>query len=252
MDNGEFDSSNLAWLIYKIFYGTDFFIEKKRTKNRKYSKLVVGDKEINMSGDTDFNFGPGWSHSIYHKFEKYLSEEPKDYYSFYKSQLKKCKKLYKSILNISLMPQTGNLQSTKKGIGNDRLDTFIWALDSYYKGETYLLFNNSSFANTLYLKGYLDLFKRDDGKAIYNYCSKIYCIGQELVDDLILSGKEAIDSPERVLNYMRLSFRFWCQKLNHIKCAMNDIENLLSEDEKKKIDIEIELVENELNNWFED
>lgn len=79
-----------------------------------------------MSGDTDFNFGAGWSHSIYAKFEKYLGNTPQDYTTLYKRQLEKCEYISKSILNVSLMPQTGNLQAAKKGIGNDRLDTFIW------------------------------------------------------------------------------------------------------------------------------
>lgn len=164
MDNEEFDTSDLAWLVYKIFYGVDFKIEE--AKDRQYIEFVFENKKINMSGDTDFNFGQGWAHSISSKFEKYLGTVSKEYYFLYKTQLKICKKMYKSILNISLMPQTGNLQSVKKGIGNDRLDTFIWALDSYYKGETSLLFNYSSFENTSYLKDYLDLFKIDGSEAI--------------------------------------------------------------------------------------
>ena len=77
---------------------------------------------------------------------------PSEYEDLYNTQLSRCVKLYKSVLNISFMPQTGNLQSAKKGIGNDRLDTFIWALNSYYIDETSLLFNNSTFNNTSYLK----------------------------------------------------------------------------------------------------
>ncbi len=78
------------------------------------------------------------------KYEGYLGEVLSEYEKLYNIQLQRCVKLYKSVLNISLMPQTGNLQITKKGIGNDRVDTFIWALDSYYNDETSLLFNNSS------------------------------------------------------------------------------------------------------------
>ena len=99
-----------------------------------------------------------------------MGEVLSEYEKLYNIELQRCVKLYKSVLNISLMPQTGNLQITKKGIGNDRVDTFIWALDSYYNDETSLLFNNSSFNNTSYLKEYLDLFRTDQKEeTIYNY-----------------------------------------------------------------------------------
>ena len=148
-----------------------------------------------------------------------MGEVLSEYEKLYNIELQRCVKLYKSVLNISLMPQTGNLQITKKGIGNDRVDTFIWALDSYYNDETSLLFNNSSFNNTSYLKEYLDLFRTDQKEeTIYNYCYKIYGIeSHELVDELIMHGKEAIDSPEKVITYMNCAYRFWCQKLTFIK-----------------------------------
>lgn len=155
----EFDTSDLAWILYKLFYGIDNDKTIVKNKERSYMEIVFGNKSINMSGDTDYNFGPGWAYSIRKKYEGYLGEIPSEYEKLYNIQLQRCVKLYKSVLNISLMPQTGNLQITKKGIGNDRVDTFIWALDSYYNDETSLLFNNSSFNNTSYLKEYLDLFR---------------------------------------------------------------------------------------------
>ena len=152
----EFDTSDLAWILYKLFYGIDNDKTIVKNKERSYMEIVFGNKSINMSGDTDYNFGPGWAYSIRKKYEGYLGEVLSEYEKLYNIQLQRCVKLYKSVLNISLMPQTGNLQITKKGIGNDRVDTFIWALDSYYNDETSLLFNNSSFNNTSYLKEYLE------------------------------------------------------------------------------------------------
>jgi len=142
----EFDTSNLAWIFYKLFYGIDKDVAENKIRN--YVEIDFGNRTIDMSGDTDYNFGMGWSHSIREKYENYLGKVPSEYEKLYNTRLGRCVKLYKSVLNISLMPQTGNLQSIKKGIGNDRLDTFIWALDSYYMDETSLLFNNSSFNNT--------------------------------------------------------------------------------------------------------
>lgn len=80
--------------------------------------------------------------------------------------------------------------STKELSGS--VDTFIWALDSYYMDETSLLFNNSSFNNTSYLKGYLDLFRTENREeTIYNYCYKIYGIeSHELVDELIMHRRK--------------------------------------------------------------
>lgn len=249
----EFDTSDLAWILYKLFYGIDNDKAIVKNKGRSYMEIVFGNKSINMSGDTDYNFGSGWSYSIRKKYEDYLGKVPSEYEKLYNTQLERCVKLYKSVLNISFMPQTGNLQSAKKGIGNDRLDTFIWALDSYYIDETSLLFNNSTFNNTSYLKEYLDLFRTEQKEeTIYNYCYKIYGIeSHELVDELIIYGKEAIDSPEKVIAYMNRAYRFWRQKLTYIKKRMKYNKDLLTDDEKMIINQSVKEAEDELNKWFE-
>lgn len=238
----EFDTSDLAWLAYKFFYGQDFEIETVRRKHVKFKN-----PEVDISGDTDFNFGPGWSHSIAHKYEKYLEHASNGYKSLYKNQLSICKDLYKSILNVSLMPQTGNLQGAKKGIGNDRFDTYIWALNSFYKGETSLLFNYASFDNTESLKQYFDLFRKNT--PIYNYCNIIYGIDRNLVDDLILSGKNAIDSPERVVAYMQLAYRFWNQKFGKLEAAIKN--SCLSNGEREKMASRLMDVEAKLKKWYD-
>lgn len=247
----EFDTSELAWIFYKLFYDIDKDVAENKIRN--YVEIDFGNRTIDMSGDTDYNFGIGWSHSIREKFENYLEKVPLEYEKLYNTQLGRCVKLYKSVLNISLMPQTGNLQSTKKGIGNDRLDTFIWALDSYYMDETSLLFNNSSFNNTSYLKEYLDLFRTENREeTIYNYCCKIYGIeSHELVDELIMHGKEAIDSPEKVIAYMNYAYRFWCQKLAYIKKRMEYNIDILTDKEQTIIKQSVKEAEDELGKWFE-
>lgn len=135
----------------------------------------------------------------------------------------------------------------------DVVDPFIWALNSYYIDETSLLFNNSTFNNTSYLKEYLDLFKMEQKEeTIYNYCYKIYGIeSHELVDELIMHGKEAIDSPEKVIAYMNRAYRFWCQKLVYIKKRMECNIDILTDNEQTIILQSVEDVENELNKWFE-
>lgn len=249
MEKEEFDTSDLAWMTYELFYGEIFNIITD-SSGRKTSMLHIGDEDIAVSGDTDFNFGPGWSNSIFNKFKGYLSEIPDDFKKQYNSRLEKCKLLYKTIVNISLMPQSGNLQLVKSGVGNDRFDTYIWALNSYYEGETSLLFNRATFQNTKTLKNYIDEFKNYPGDPIQQYCHKIYGIpiGSQLVDELILSGKEAIDSPERVIDYMNLAYKFWRQKLRYIKPLVEKESPLKKENPLKE---EIKKVEKILNSWFE-
>lgn len=245
----EFDTSELAFIAYKIFYGTDE--EIKTSKGRKFFEL----NKLNYSGETDFNFGPGWSHSISSKFKGYLGEISNSYKKYYENRLEKCKSLYKTIVNISLMPQTGNLQSSKKGLGNDRFDTYIWALNSYYEGETSLLFNNASFQNMELLKKHFELFRtdNDDIDSIHIYCSRIYGIPKDsqLVDELILSGKEAIDSPEKVIEYMNLAYKFWGFKLKHIQDMLVKNKKLLPKDKEKIINNEVKKAQEILNGWFD-
>lgn len=250
--NGEFDTSNLAWIVYKLFYGKNFIVNK--STEREYVTIKFGNKDINFSGDTDFNFGPGWSHTISNKYKNYLKNVPDSYRALYSNQLVKCQKLYKKIPNISLMPQTGNLQATKKNVGNDRFDTFIWALNSYYSGQNSLLFNYSTFQNADDLKTYFDCFRsiNQNQDPIYNYCSSIYKIEAKLVDELIESGKNALDTPERIIEYMQLAFRFWCQKIMQIKTSYEDNKKMLTPTEIAIIDSEIKESNAILEEWFDE
>lgn len=249
-DTEEFDTSDLAWVLYRLMYGINQNVSK--INGRKFIEISKENNAIKLSGDTDFNFGKGWSYSIENKYKGYLDSINNDYKDTYESQIKICQKLYHSILNISLMPQSGNLQRTKAGIGNDRLDTFLWALNSYYTDESNLLFNYSSFYNMETLKKYLDHFKTiSEDEPIYNYCLSIYGIkSHELIDDLVNFGKEAVDSPEKVIRYMTLAYRFWRQKLRLIKSKLNN-ENGLPEEEKSLIENAIKNAEESLNEWFD-
>lgn len=255
MSQEEFDTSELAWIAYKVFYETDFKI-RTESNSRRNCKLYVENVEINLSGDTDFNFGQGWSHSRLRKYEGYLHQVPNDYRALYQKQLRKCQVLYKTIVNLSLMPQTGSLQLVKSGLGNDRFDTYIWALNSYYEGETSLLFNRASFQNTAVLKSFFEKFKSDneDVDSIHIYCEKIYGIPihSQIVDELILSGKEAIDSPERVIAYMQLAYKFWQHKLNYLRNMFESNRKKLSNEDKiGLIEKEINKIQEILDGWFE-
>lgn len=245
----EFDTSAIAWETYKYLYDNSDFTECKNANRESIKgKLKYADSEtketIAYSGETDFNFGPGWSNSIFNKYKKLINtisvgneEEKNKYKVLYHNNLKICQILYKSVVNVSLMPQSGNLQLTKKGIGNDRIDTFIWGLDAYYDKDNpvNIIANNSTWQHMELLLDYLNLFGN-----VYDYCKGVYHINESLVDDMIESGKKAIDSPDRVIEYMNLALRFWRQKLMYLNSCTNISPDM--ELELKKISTIMDLV----------
>lgn len=209
----EYDVSDIAWKTYRVMYKDSLLKEAKIMDNsRKHACATygncVGKLSINLSGDLDFNFHQGFAHSRLEKYKKLLDDDPNDpNVPDAKNNLEILEELTRSIVNISLMPQCGNLQSVKQGIGNDRMDTFIWALSEYYNKNSNLLFNHSSYENLQVLKAYLSSFH-----GVYHYCTVVYHIDESLVKGMVESGKLAIDSPKRVMRFMNLAIRFWKQK----------------------------------------
>jgi hypothetical protein len=251
-NNAEYDVSEGALTAYQLIYQKNFknevltFTDQKRPSI--YDRFILNWKQVasgRFSGETDFNFKVGFAHSrgtLYHKLLD-NSHLPNDDKNFYKKRLSECQKLTHSIVNVSLMPMSGNLQSTKANIGNDRIDVFIRMLDHYYRNNENVLMNYTSYENMPFLKEYLDIFNN-----IYQYCDVIYHIDRSLVDELIESGKKAIDTPERVIDFMSLAYRFWHQKLENLKRIIASSKkeellnfNLLLRDIKEASDI--------LDNW---
>lgn len=225
----EFDTSNEAWEVYKLLYEVNFHdrIELKQNKRRFIEERFIVNKRtstklINFSGDTDFNFTKGFAHSRLTAYRKYIKDGkiPDKYAKIYSNNLTIFEELTYSIVNVSLIPQNGNLQAIKQGVGNDRLDTFIWALDEYYNETSNVLFNHSSANNMPVLKEYLAMYQD-----VYEYCATVYHINVSLVDDLIESGKRAVDSPERVIEFMNLTYRFWTQKAKFLRLQANVKKN---------------------------
>ena len=224
----EFDTSNEAWEVYKLLYEANFHdgIELKQNKRRRFieERITVNNrtsaKPINFSGDTDFNYTKGFAHSRLTAYRKYLKDGriPGKYAKIYSNNLTIFEELTYSIVNVSLIPQNGNMQAIKQGVGNDRLDTFIWALDEYYNKTSNVLFNHSSANNMPVLKEYLAMYQD-----VYEYCATVYHINESLVDELIESGKRAVDSPERVIEFMNLTYRFWTQKAKFLR-AQADVK----------------------------
>ena len=224
----EFDTSNEAWEVYKLLYEVNFpdGTELKQNKRRRFieERITVNNrtsaKPINFSGDTDFNYTKGFAYSRLTAYRKYLKDGkiPGKYAKIYSNNLTIFEELTYSIVNVSLIPQNGNMQAIKQGVGNDRLDTFIWALDEYYNKTSNVLFNHSSANNMSVLKEYLAMYQD-----VYEYCATVYHINESLVDELIESGKRAVDSPERVIEFMNLTYRFWTQKAKFLR-AQADVK----------------------------
>lgn len=228
----EFDVSDISWetykLMYNMYFSDGFQILNDKSRNYLYEQFVYENKtskKIRFSGETDFNFTDGWSYSRLQKYKKAITNPkvPAEYSVMYMKNLEILQKLNYSIVNISLMPQSGNLQSAKQGIGNDRLDTFVWALDEYYNGRN-IIMNHSSYDNVSGLENYLGLFQSAN-----NYCKAIYHINEELVDELIISGSQAIDTPERTICFMNLAIRFWNQKAAYLSSKIEKKPNLISQ-----------------------
>lgn len=172
--------------------------------------------DFRVSGETDFNFNDKKLKKFYEiidKDSKYCVDDKNDL----KELLLSASKLHHTLLNFSLMQTMGNLQGFKGKDALDRFDRFIYSLSEYYNENSKIINkfkDNSGDTNWSYLKKYLDLF--GDGKIGFNnYFSNVYFAGItnsdniDIMEKLIESGKEPIDSAERVNEYVKLANEFW-------------------------------------------
>lgn len=90
----------------------------------------------------------------------------------------------------------------------------------------------------------------DEYKDAYDAVSDLYDAYISLTN-CATDGKEAIDSPEKVIAFMNRAYRFWCQKLVYIKKRMECNIDILTDNEQTIILQSVEDAENELNKWFE-
>ena len=167
-----------------------------------------------LSGDTDINLRG----SHYKKILYYLDSGktngtiPDETYEFYKNELNSFNSNIHTNWNTSLMPINGNLQSVKKQVCNERLDTFICLLDSYYNGTGNYLFNHVTGQNTELLHDYLSVFE-----SVEKYCEIIYHFNNAtLLERMIDSGRKPIDSTDRAIQYINLMCDFKGQKKEYL------------------------------------
>ncbi|MBR2524765.1 MAG: hypothetical protein IKE53_10075 [Clostridiales bacterium] len=163
---------------------------------------------LRLSGETDFNFN---DYKI-RIFKDYL-RNGEDL-----NLLASCSDKHHTLVNFSLMQTVGNMQALKsKGlsIGNgryewaDRLDSFVYILDQYFKdrndGTSLLILNAGLNANLL--KNYLSQFKD-----AYEYCNSVYLIDDDLIDRLLANGSKPLSCENVAKEYLLLANEFWKQK----------------------------------------
>lgn len=211
--------------VYKTAYknkiiGKEFNIVNPKEINGRYVASKKDDDNITISGETDFNFS-----------DKLYIVGKKTKYKYYSEILdtiedtecrQNCMELLDYCCNMTGKIGNFSLMQTIKGTFTvtDRIDTFIYVLNNYYLGIDEMVLSRCTASSTVNkLKKYLDLFKDTEPKnSIYKYCREVYHISSEdLVSDLIKSGKHTICTVEELIDYMILAVRFWTLKSYYYK-----------------------------------
>ena len=212
--------------------GEYFDLENPCEGKRKYFKMkenkVINEcaKEMEISGDIIFNFSDRGlnGQSRYDILKKYINDiSDTELKKLYDEKIEYCCKNNYCKENCSLIPKLGNLQGSKQGIGNDRGDTYIWALDKYFENNIEILFNHATYENKKILISYLDTIRKP-GKhqSIYNYCRLFYNIDDtRFIDELIEFGCKTIDTEFRARKYIDLALRFWELRSDYYKSISN-------------------------------
>ncbi len=211
---------------------------------------------LRLRGETDFYFRENTPEEKKPDKNKRLKNIIKDSKDVEKQRyamdlLEKCKNMHYSLLNFSLMQSVGNMQEVKsKGLSLngkydkngifewlDRLDTFVYHLDMYYKNrkddcnidDSVILScaGDCKHGNKDCLKDYLDKFgdNPNDKDAVYDYCDKVYFIKigdaergeNDFIQRLIKSGKKELSSCDEVIEYMELAVEFWKRKQEYFE-----------------------------------
>ncbi|MCF6515368.1 hypothetical protein GSH19_04265 [Lactobacillus sp. S2-2] len=208
--HGEFsflEKFDLESIDYKIQNNFNRLI----AKSNKFS--IEG---LEITGDTDFNFND----NKYPYFWKKLVEGDGTLNDF--KNLEFCIEMHHNLLNFSLMPRTGGLNSTKGVQFGDRFDKFIYQLSVYFtsinKEETEIGKRNNKIVESNYnlRNEFLDSFD-----SIYDYCKQVYLIDdshKDFVKRLIESGKtNTISNINDVRSYINLAMEYWKIKREYIE-----------------------------------
>ena len=211
----EYDKSAEAVAFFRAIYncenGTDVVIEN--------NAICAKGVRIEASSDTDINFKRIKIRYYEDIIDSNSGEMDAKQIAFLKMKLNALNQLTYTPNNISLMPKTAGLNNIKQNWGNDRIDTFIYMLDLYYKGNKSVVLDAGritrgiiSYKERNKLAQYLDTFSD-----IYDYCKKIYHIDKVLVDIMLQTGGMGLECAEMVDIYVSIANVFWQQKLMFFK-----------------------------------
>lgn len=215
---------------------------KIKEENIISAKVRFKDNVFEISGDIDFNFKSNknpciWQERKYEYYsdiidnDKTIKEKEKE---LVKELLSFCKARMYSPCNMSLMLRTGGINSLKGNLSQDirsldRFDVYTYILDNYFKTKKLECFNKemhiifsyawkNSICNRKLLEKFLDEFE-----SIYDYFEKMYRIkntneSKKLINSLIESGKQPINTMKRVKEFLELAEKFW--ELKPVNCSI--------------------------------
>ncbi|MCI8939126.1 MAG: hypothetical protein HFH12_03945 [Dorea sp.] len=176
-----------------------------KTKNSENNEFIVAANRL--GGDCDFNF----NEKKYLLFSKIIKSDPISSPQEKNNaiqQLSRCRDMHHTLLNFSLMQAIGNMQKFKGNNRYDRLDTFIYELDKFYRGISNAILQFSSPNNKPALSSFLNAFKD-----IYEYCATFYFITEKsFIDEIIKQGSMPITNVNELMRYMNLAEKYWAKK----------------------------------------
>ena len=146
-----------------------------------------------------------------------------------------------TILNYSILPVTGGLNNIKWRLGSDRIDTFIFVLDQYYKNINRAIILNSGSSNgDVGTRKKLESFLSSFG-SVEEFVSFIYRLdpddSKKFIKDSLGSGSEPILDIKGLCQYMELAVDFWELRLESMQ--KSGVLRLKSGKEKVEKDFEL-------------
>lgn len=188
------------------YYNRLFALEKS-TNTKIFNNIEYIVASYRLGGDCDFNFNKKKYPLFLEIIESDAIASQQEKANAIK-QLARCREMHHTLLNFSLMQAMGNMQKFKGSNRFDRLDTYIYELDKYYRGISNAILQFSSPNNEPALISFLN-----DFRDIYEYCTTFYFItDKSFVDEIIKQGSMPITNITELVRYMNLAEKYWSKK----------------------------------------
>ncbi|SJZ74887.1 hypothetical protein [Eubacterium coprostanoligenes] len=183
------------------------FVLEKDTKIKKINNTEYIVAAYRLGGDCDFNFNEK-KYALFLEIIESDSTASKQEKANASQQLANCREMHHNLLNFSLMQGIGNMQKFKGSNRYDRLDTFVYELDKYFRGVSNSILQYSSPNNKPALISFLN-----DFKDIYEYCATFYFITEKtFINEIIKQGSMPITNVTELMRYMNLAEKYWSIK----------------------------------------